>query len=647
MKNATAPFQNLSLALITLAFVVIIAGLIVMFIKRRPQFARGNDRPAWLVWVAYGGVVLLPVLGLLFAASLAQIIVLWFSPLPADPLAQRVHYLTIIGFLAVLGGILAAFFAYLRLFMTEHRTRVQETAMLNQRISTATSNLGASRTLRDAHGNEVTTPIGEVRLGGVLALERVAREAPGEHVQTMDILTAYLRENSPAGSARRFPLPEWEPLADYASATTHKSQEIWREIRFGKQLDQSNAWQWGRALTPPRVDIQAALTAIGRRSRAQLDEERAESRPDGKGYRIDLSTANLQGADLSGLNFERTIFDGAHLEGATLRNARLVKASFVSAHLEGADLFEAQLHNADMRNAWMEGTQLQNASLDGADLSGARLEGANLRYAGLEEAKLKQARFEGADMRSAHLERADLTQALLEATDLTGARFEGARLDHARLEGADLRKITLDTSTSLAGTNFRLAAIAEANLANTKINHAQINSMFGDGTVKLPSNIARPIHWPVSPLNPADFRREWQKWQQDPTAYVPPHPAYTGAQANPVAQPGQPGQPGQMPPPAAQPAPHPGQVPPRHMPQPQMPPQQARPQQMPPQQPVPPQPVPQQPGAVRPQQVPPQPAPRPVQSHPAQVPQQPRPAQVPPQPQQGAPRVPPRPNVKP
>ncbi len=619
MKNIAAPFQNLPLTLITLAMLGIALGLTLMYFRRRPDFANRDNRPPWLVAVAYGGVFLLPLLALLFMLTLAQIMYLWFSPRPADPLALNLHYLAIVGFLAVLGGLLATFFAYMRVFMAEHRTRVQESGILNQRIGTALQNLAAGRVLRDAQGNETLHPLGEVRMGAIYSLEGVARDNPGEHCQIMDILTAYIRENAPAASAARFPLPQWEPLAEYASATTHRSQEIWRDIRFGKEVAQSNAWQWGQNLPAPRVDIQAALVAIGRRSKAQIERERADTRTDEKGYRIDLSRTNLQHADLSGLNLERVVLHGAHLEGAILHKTRLARADLSQAHLEGADLAEAQLQNATLSHAHMEGANLKSAHLDGADLTGVRFEGADLGLAGFEEARLKQARFEGADLRKAHFERADLNQALMEGVDLTGAHLEGARLDHARLEAACLRKVSWDASTSLAGTNFRLAAIAEANLTNVKLNPAQINAMFGDGTVVLPAGVARPVHWPVSPLHHADFRREWQKWQHDPAAYVPPQPSFNQAaqparagqmpaQAAPAPEPGQPGQ---IPP-------RPGQMPPRPSHVPAQPPQGYAPAQAPmPQQPVPQQPVPQQPvqpGAIPPhqgQQLPPQPQPRP------------------------------------
>ena len=75
---------------------------------------------------------------------------------------------------------------------------------------------------------------------------------------------------------------------------------------------------------------------------------------------VNLSGADLEGADLSGVN----------LEGANLRYA----------NLSGADLRGANLRYANLRGADLRGADLRYANLSGAYLSGANLEGANLDF---------------------------------------------------------------------------------------------------------------------------------------------------------------------------------------------------------------------------------------------------------------------------
>ena len=67
-------------------------------------------------------------------------------------------------------------------------------------------------------------------------------------------------------------------------------------------------------------------------------------------------------ADLSGVDLSR-----ANLSGANLLNADLS-----DAELSGANLSGANLYNADLRGANLSGANLLNADLSGVDLSGAK-----------------------------------------------------------------------------------------------------------------------------------------------------------------------------------------------------------------------------------------------------------------------------------
>ncbi len=83
-----------------------------------------------------------------------------------------------------------------------------------------------------------------------------------------------------------------------------------------------------------RPDVQAAMTAIGRR----LAER--DSRP------IDLTRADLAGANLAGANL-----GGARLTGADLTAARLTGASLADTDLTGADLTRADLSRVELTGA--------------------------------------------------------------------------------------------------------------------------------------------------------------------------------------------------------------------------------------------------------------------------------------------------------
>ena len=75
-------------------------------------------------------------------------------------------------------------------------------------------------------------------LGAVYTLERIAQDSDRDHIQIMEILCAYIRNNAPwtlAQSAKMATAPEKRAVDTY-----------------------------------PRADIQAALTVIGRRAQDKI-----------------------------------------------------------------------------------------------------------------------------------------------------------------------------------------------------------------------------------------------------------------------------------------------------------------------------------------------------------------------------------------
>jgi len=194
----------------------------------------------------------------------------------------------------------------------------------------------------------------EVRLGAVYGLEQIAAESEAQYWPIMEVLCAYLREHT-----------AWEP-------------ERPQPVRLP-------------------TDVQAVLTALGRRPRAHEGDER-----------LDLRRTDLRGADLNGFHLERAILREAHLEGASLQGTHLEAADLRGANLSNADLVEANLKGADLREAHLEAAYLVEAHLERADLGGAFMAGAYLGGAHLEGADLGGAHLDGAYLYKAHLEGASL-----------------------------------------------------------------------------------------------------------------------------------------------------------------------------------------------------------------------------------------------
>jgi prepilin-type processing-associated H-X9-DG protein len=108
------------------------------------------------------------------------------------------------------------------------------------------------------------------------------------------------------------------------------------------------------------------------------------------------------------------------------------------------------------------------------------------------------------------------------------ARMKGAQLQHARMEGADLYGTVMDNATELRAVTFHCAALRSIDLGDVKITQDQVNAAFADGSVTLPEWFVRPGHWPTWVLQDAgehSFRKELEKWRDDPANYNPPPPS--------------------------------------------------------------------------------------------------------------------------
>ncbi len=438
----------------------------------------------------------------------------------------------------------------------------QKEGHITDRISAAVEQLGAEKVVKrtvDIHKGKVgatlqpneyatkeeTVPNIEVRIGGLLSLERIAQDSTRydqgrDHVRVMEIICAYVRENAPASGAVDFPLADWEPLPDDATEEESETHEMWHKARFGETWtsDAPDAQEWAGSLPAPREDIQTALNILKRRTYEQrkveanwpdvgpapegwvFDEATFKRLPDEpakdaltkaeleefeaglvawrtrvrtyKGYRLDLRNTNLQRADLSKAMFSGALLYGARMGGAILSGARMEGANLSQARMEGALLFMVRL----------EGAYLNEARMGGANLGEARMEGANLLMAWMEGANLTRARMEGADLGMAQMAEADLCE----------VRMEGADLTLARMEGADLSWVHFDENTAFHRADFQAAFWKEVTLLNVHLSQDQINASFGDGSVILPEGLERPAHWPKETVETVEYDEAYENW---------------------------------------------------------------------------------------------------------------------------------------
>jgi hypothetical protein len=205
------------------------------------------------------------------------------------------------------------------LYGTEQTLFLQREGQFADRFTKAVEQLGAS----DSNGEHRV----DVRLGGVLALEQLARVSEMDRLPILRLLTTYVRGNRP-------------------------------KLLLGAAVG-NEEYDPG----PPSSEIQEILYVLRRRS-VEL----------GAGAFIDLSGstlwyADLQDGRLENAKLQRTQLNHAYLERAQLHRAKLWEAQLVGAHLSNsdlrcADLFEANLKGAELVGAHLEGANLWKATID-------------------------------------------------------------------------------------------------------------------------------------------------------------------------------------------------------------------------------------------------------------------------------------------
>ena len=181
--------------------------------------------------------------------------------------------------LQALGGAVIALGAV----FTYRQLQVNREGQITERFTRAIDQLGNDKGQLD------------VTLGGIYALERIAKDSPADRATIVEILTAYVRREAAWPPRAADPVAEAAPLDELVS------------------------------LQEQCPGVQAAMTVLCRM-------------PSDKRDRLDLQRTDLRKADLHGAHLEWANLDGAHLEGANLSLAHLEWANLHGAFVVGIGL---------------------------------------------------------------------------------------------------------------------------------------------------------------------------------------------------------------------------------------------------------------------------------------------------------------------
>jgi hypothetical protein len=146
---------------------------------------------------------------------------------------------------------------------------------------------------------------------------------------------------------------------------------------------------------------------------------------------VDLSNANLTGANLNDASLFTTNLVGAIFDNATFLNTNMEDAyapggSFINADLRGANLYFATFRDANISGANFSGNYFHSFDLPGAIAQNANFSGARMTFMNMRDTDLRGADLSGTSLGYVSFNNADFRDAtLLGAERSDGVHFDG------------------------------------------------------------------------------------------------------------------------------------------------------------------------------------------------------------------------------
>lgn len=274
----------------------------------------------------------------------------------------------------IVGAIIALPIAIWRSRVAERQADIAQQSVLNERYQKSAEMLGSD--------------VLSVRMGGIVALERLALEHPSQyHVEVMKLLFAFIRH--PIEDLRIADRPVLDGRG--GRQDVQAAVDAVRACRSKNRAAETNLILWidlhGANLR--QVDLTNIDLSVGP---ATDQREVVTGSVEVPNFRPVLSHADLSGsqlglAKLAGCFCDHTDFTAADMRGAELSGAKFIHAKLMNASLAGADLSGAWFLFANLRNTWLMGT----------NLSGVEFKEESPGEAGLTQKQLDEACADPAD----------------------------------------------------------------------------------------------------------------------------------------------------------------------------------------------------------------------------------------------------------
>ena len=242
-----------------------------------------------------------------------------------------------------------------------------------------------------------------VRLGGIYALQHLAKEHPTQyHIQVMRLFCAFIRHPT-------------------ALSNTHVAQNEIAEV-----VDKRDS---GVGVSI-RSDVEDVLRALGTRTKEEIA---IESRA---GFDLVIYEADLRQLNIRDVTSFTYSIDSKH-EFRLIDRKKRRRENLSHIHFRRVDLSRADLSFVDMSNAefWdpnfagarCADTDLSRTSWDGGTLEGATLCNADLSHAEMQETSLSNADLSGANLSGVIFKEVDLSGVTLRDANLSGTCFSVGR----------------------------------------------------------------------------------------------------------------------------------------------------------------------------------------------------------------------------
>ncbi|MFT6024796.1 MAG: hypothetical protein ACI9PY_002928 [Ascidiaceihabitans sp.] len=343
------------------------------------------------------GVVLVLLIGSLFAlAVIAAFKVLGTSLFGDLPQGASASF----GLTSIIVAMIGAPFVIWRTMVAQKQTDVAEQGMITERIMKAVEGLGAEKLIKDDK-DERNVPNVEVRIGAIYSLERIAQDSKRDHIQIVEILCAYVRNNC------------------------------------------------GSIKTVTSSDVEIAMMVLGRRSQERIAYEKRS------GFKLDLEGSNFCMMNLKELDFSQGLFSQTAWFGCKLTGNTFSECDFSHCEIEESNIEENSFEAANF-----EGSKLNASTFESNSFEAVRLNGSQILLS-----SFWRDLFQHADLTNAFLFGIKLWSNSFLGGVVFNAEIQKSEIVHANFSGLQFKTLKLDDETDFSGCNFRGAAMHNCDLS--------------------------------------------------------------------------------------------------------------------------------------------------------------------------------------